>query len=196
MPLGCERAFGGTITLPPGERGDLPHPALTIAHAVNPRGRGYALDETSAVGVALPNIEFSDDRVDRWLVEPDPAVLAPEDGQIMVRLPRSPEAFESREVEWHLRLLHPCHRRAFGPALAAGSPFVLDGFRSQMLMFTLAASPVRLRLRRGRAWHDIGHHIRHVHVHLDHNRVEVLYGHAASFSPAQPVTEARAERAA
>lgn len=195
MSLAAEHAFGGTVVLPPGERDGLPHPALTIPHSWNPRGRGYALDPQSAIGLPLPNVEFSDDRVAGWPAQPDPAVLAPEVGQVMIRLPRTGADFEGRELEEHLRVLHPSHRRAFGDPLRSGARFVLSGFRPETFAFALPASPVRVQLRQSRRWHDTGFHIRHVHVQLDHQRIEVLYGHSASFSPTHRVTDARVEGA-
>lgn len=65
MPLGNDRAFGGTA-LYEGE--ELPHP-------VNPEGRGYVMNPEESEGAPLPNIERPGALIETWTDWPEPVCL-------------------------------------------------------------------------------------------------------------------------
>ena len=129
MSLGCERAFGGTIELPPGERAGLPHPALRLAHPSNPRGRGYFVDAASAEGKPCHNLEFADAPGIVWPEQPEAAVLAPDDSQLLSRLAGLGGEIEREPALVASRMCHPGHARSFGPPLRPGDSLVAPGFR-------------------------------------------------------------------
>jgi len=191
MSLGSERAFGGTVRIPPGERDGLPHPAMQVRHAANPRGRGYFLTAESAEGSPCPNLEFADSLLGPWPREPDPAVLAPDDSQLFTRLPEGGKQLETEPEIAAARVCHPGHWRTFGAPLRPGDPLAFIGFRRDALAFSLPSAPAQVELRQGRKWHPVGFHARHIYVALDQARIEIRFGHSASYSIDQPVTDMR-----
>lgn len=65
MPLSLERAFGGRTVWD----------GLEIPHPDNPAGRGFVLDQKSAAGTALPNLEEPGQPIRHWADRPDPVGL-------------------------------------------------------------------------------------------------------------------------
>lgn len=66
MPLSYARAYGGRVVDGEGEH----------VHALNPDGRGFVTNTRQITGVALPNVEWPDDRVRSWSCRPEVAGLA------------------------------------------------------------------------------------------------------------------------
>ena len=69
MPLDWSRAYGGRAE----SRGE------PVEHPLNPQGRGVCLDEASAEGVSLPNLEDPSMPVATWMDSPVPAAWGPVD---------------------------------------------------------------------------------------------------------------------
>jgi hypothetical protein len=69
MPLVYERAFGGVDRRSSNPERD--------ADWRNPVGTGFALSREHLDGVALPNVEYPDDRVSSWKDRPRPAGFGP-----------------------------------------------------------------------------------------------------------------------
>lgn len=65
MPLSLDRAFGGAVMWD----------GLEVSYPDNPAGRGYAIDERSAEGTRLPNLEDLRSPIRRWDDRPDPVGL-------------------------------------------------------------------------------------------------------------------------
>lgn len=102
MPLTYERAFGGT---------DPRSADARDCDWRNPVGTGYAVSEESAIGLALPNLEYPDAMVHTWHDRPQPAGLGPvaghwqprvalagtfDDGWMKTRQPLLPDDFDNR----------------------------------------------------------------------------------------------------
>ncbi|MFO0547879.1 MAG: DUF2169 domain-containing protein [Polyangiaceae bacterium] len=195
VALSAERAFGGSVVMPAGERDGALHPSYTIVEQRNPFGIGLVVDVTRGDGVRLPNVEFADARVESHRDRPDPAVLRP--------LPSHPimgkdldalaaRAAEGRRAEWPT---HPAHHRAtYSSRLAPGEMVVITGARDD-LVWELPPSPALVSLRRGRSWTRVPGHIRHVAIDLYRARAEIVYGHAAAHDKSREVTDARVELA-
>ncbi|AMM25109.1 DUF2169 domain-containing protein [Variovorax sp. PAMC 28711] len=126
MPLGCERAFGGSAAF-----GDGDHP-----FSMNPRGRGYALDPAELGNVALPNVERIDQRMARWSDQPVPACFHKPPGGLL--LPASgPESWnEAASGDDPMRLSQVLLKHSFQqappdfvcPRGALGPRLTLKGF--------------------------------------------------------------------
>jgi len=193
LALSAQVAFGGTKKLPPGMVNGLPHPGLTISEPRNPIGLGLQHEEEGALGEALPQIEFVDAPMASPCARPDPAVLWLEQANALLRVPTHARPDEANEVELLLRFLHPAHHRAWGKRLDPGDAVLITGASKAPVAFDLSESPVVVSMRQNRAWKRIGSHVRHVAIDLDRSRVEILYGHSASYSSAKPVTDVRVE---
>lgn len=73
MPLGCERAYGGTSV---GTDSQMPF-------SMNPKGKGFVVDAAAAERAALPNIERPDQRIAHWQDQPVPACLHKPEGGLL-----------------------------------------------------------------------------------------------------------------
>ena len=74
MPLGCERAYGGTAMAADSR----------MPFTMNPHGKGFVVDASMADGTALPNLERTDQRIARWQDQPVPACFhKPQSGLLL-----------------------------------------------------------------------------------------------------------------
>ncbi len=62
MPLSSDRAYGGKAIMD----------GLEIPYQMNSVGRGYSLDEKTAEGTPLPNLERPGEHVEKWDDQPEP----------------------------------------------------------------------------------------------------------------------------
>ena len=148
MPMGYERAFGGTAEVWLDE-----HTCVPVPHAANPHGRGFDPDATvaslvEALGVPpdfprhdyvrrLPNVEDPRERIARWDDLPRPYSWAtrPADAAGAVAIPAAaePPPPDAARVAppWMAEAQHVMTMRGHPelelPELVAGTPFVLEG---------------------------------------------------------------------
>ncbi len=125
MPLSNDRAFGGTAHWE-----DAP-----LAHAVNPKGRGFYLSREEAANQPLPNLEAQQVPIRRWTDQPEPAGLYKPTGMSTAALQdeRLPSDPVQRGVAMAARALSASLNPAV-PELVArsatdlGSEILLTGF--------------------------------------------------------------------
>ena len=124
MPLACDRAFGG----------QAPFAGAARPYAMNPVGRGYALDVDALEGVPLPNLERTDQRIVRWNDTPVPACFHKPPGGFL--LPATgPDSWAEAAADRQL-LTRAAMRQSFQqappdfvcPRGALGPELVLKGF--------------------------------------------------------------------
>lgn len=148
MPMGYERAFGGTAEVWLDD-----HTCVPVPHAPNPHGRGFDPDAAVASLVEalggppgfprhqyvrrLPNLEDPRERITRWSDLPRPYSWAtrPSDAAGAVAIPAGveppPPEGELTAPPWMAELRHVMTMRGHPelelPELVAGTSFVLDG---------------------------------------------------------------------
>lgn len=142
VPLALSHAFGGK------DRWD----GLDVPFPDNPAGRGFYLDEASAEGNLLPNIEDPADLIQRWDQRPEPVGAHAPGPHFGPRIRRSvvfdPDA-------GNLEVLRPTFFNAAFPQLIApaarpGDRVSLTGVRDDgPLVFHLPPSGLRVRLAFG-----------------------------------------------
>jgi len=120
MPLGWSQAYGGAA---PGPYGPLPCP-------VNPRGRGFNVDEDQAVDRPLPNVEWSDALVREPLDQPEPAIVGPYPSSWWLRLQKvwvaAPERY-SVDLHPEQGLFDQAHPRLSGQNVRPGETILIRG---------------------------------------------------------------------
>lgn len=171
MPLSYARAYGGRAT--DGGR--------QCVYALNPLGRGYVPGNDGA-GVALPNIEWPDDRVQTWRCRPEVAGFAPVFGDAPLHLERSVVA--DADAPMGLRLtpawFSVAHPRLVLPRAQPGAVVRLRGVRPQQaLSFALPSAPARLTVVLGSRRHALSLALDTVGILADEGRV--LLSYRASF---------------
>ncbi|KIG16484.1 putative exported protein [Enhygromyxa salina] len=142
LPLTLERAYGGS-----GEWDSLEVPFVD-----NPRGRGFYIDEDSARGQPLPNIENPEALIDRWDDRPDPVGVQACDLVFGPRVRRSVGVDLERHVITELRstLFNAAFPDMIAPAAHAGDEVRITGVRHDgPVLFRLPPPPLRLVLRFG-----------------------------------------------
>jgi hypothetical protein len=78
MPIVYERAFGGVDRVSPQPERDWDWR--------NPLGTGFAISRDNLTGIALPNIEYANERVGSWNARPRPAGFGPVPGHWQPRV--------------------------------------------------------------------------------------------------------------
>ena len=106
IPLTWERAYGGKC---PVENGDFPF------HA-NPDGRGFYVDEESAEGGVLPNLEDPDNQIATWQDQPEPTCFAPLPRESSLRIFNSAE-FDTDTAPPQIRRIKPSYHNNANPKL-------------------------------------------------------------------------------
>ena len=106
MPLTWERAYGGKC---PVENGDMPF------HG-NPVGRGFYVDEASAEGGVLPNLEDPDKLVSTWQDQPIPVGMAPISRESSLRILNSTE-YDTDTEPPRIKQIKPSYHNNANPKL-------------------------------------------------------------------------------
>jgi hypothetical protein len=162
--------------------------ALECSHPENPDGRGFVPDRRAAEGVALPNIEWRDDRLHTWSDRPQPAGFAPLASGAPMQLLRSvrvdpdaPAGF--RVTREHHRCAHP--RLCFG-RLDPGTPIVLTGVGvCDAIAFALPPAWLSVEVTLGAAVHALPLCLDAVGVLADEATVQLSYRAAFRYHPVQ-----------
>ncbi len=147
MPLTYTRAFGGKAITPHGE----------LANPANPVGKGYYLDEASAEGNPLPNIEDPRRPIRRWDDRPDPVGVAPYPPEWFLR---QRSVFELHGDTGKLEI-HPergmfdhAHPSLSGHLVRPGDPVEITGTAfAPKLTLTIPPCPVEMVLALGERVH-------------------------------------------
>jgi hypothetical protein len=168
IPLTLANAYGGQ-----DEWDELPVP-----FPMNPNGKGFALEESSAAGKPLPNVEDPDRLVRNWNDHPEPVgVGAPPDGFG----PRVLRGVTFDEDTGRLKELKPrFYNAAFpgmvAPRAAAGDRVCVTGVTGNgPLEFALPPAGLKVRLRFGDEWVEREPAVDQVGVEADARRVFVSY---------------------
>jgi len=182
MPLCWERAFGGAFEVPAGPMGPkkLPHPGGRFVHALNPHGKGICLDENTAEGKALPNVESVHEPLKCPTDQPRPAGLAPCPDLFGLRLP---EGLTEEQMKDPVQLLHLSLRMAHAApgeqifaSLNSGAVVEVLGVGAGPIRFEVPSCPFQVSTRKGRSLTTIATSVRCVHVSADDAAVLVTYG--------------------
>ncbi len=198
LPLSWERAFGGTVEIPPGPIGPnkLPHPGGRLQHPMNPRGMGLCLDPNTAEGIALPNIESETESMKQPIEQPRPAGFAPCPDLAALRMPDGPppNATEDPEgfVRAALRVAHAAPGELIFPALPEGTPIELTGVGRTALRLEVPRCPIRVAVRKGRALTPLAAAVRSIHLSGDDGAALVTFGHPFCYEVAPSWVEVAA----
>lgn len=164
MPLDLAHAFGGS-----DEWDKLP-----IAFQDNPAGKGYYLEQDSALGQPLPNIEDPEALISRWDDRPDPVGTA---ATLMQFGPRLRHSFDVDPDTRNLKTLRPllfnaAFPKMIAPAVQLGDRVSLTGVREAgSLVFHLPEAPAQARIRFGDDLHTRALPIEQIGVEPDLMRV-------------------------
>ena len=168
VPLTLARAFGGK------DRWD----GIDVPFVDNPEGRGYYLDEASARGGPLPDLEDPDAFVRAWTDHPEPVGT----GACAMHFgPRVRRGFELDDDSAAIRKIRPIYfndafPRMIAPRAQPGDRVELRGVREDgVLAFTLPDSGLRVRVQIG---DDAGERIPtidQIGVEPDARRVFITY---------------------
>jgi hypothetical protein len=170
IPLTLARAFGGKYEWD----------ELIVPFADNPDGKGYYVQEESADGQPLPNLEDPQALIRRWQDQPEPVGVGLTPGMFGPRLRRGVEVDERAG---RIAKLHPTLFNTAFPALVlpkgsvtAGTRVRIDGVSADgPLAFTVPPSDLRVRLRFGKQVTDVEPAIDQLGVEPDARRVFVSY---------------------
>lgn len=145
MPLTCSRAYGGQLVTELG----------TVAHQLNPRGRGFYTEEQQARGGPLPNLEDPENPIQRWNDQRLPAGVGPRPDRVMHmdRFLEQPE--EGRARFRPTRGFHDlAHPGLCGQRLEATDTVSLHGIgRPGRLQVRLPRAPVEMEVQLGQRRH-------------------------------------------
>jgi len=139
MPLGMERAFGGSANWD----------GLDVAFPDNPKGKGFFLELDQAIGKPLPNLEDPQRLVRRWDDRPTPVGVGVCPPAFSTRLGRGMDYTpEGALKKIHPRLFNSAYPDMVVAGVKAGDRVRLTGVRPDgPLSFDLPAAPVLFRLR-------------------------------------------------
>jgi hypothetical protein len=142
LPLTFARAYGGKA---PSSHGDLPNPS-------NPLGKGYYLDEASAIDKPLPNIEDPRAPIRRWDDRPDPVGVAPYPSGWLLRQQEVFKINDSGKLDLHPErgMFDHAHPRLSGHLVRPGDPVEITGTGfAPRLALAIPACPVEMVLQLG-----------------------------------------------
>lgn len=169
MPLTLERAFGGK------DKWD----GLDVAYPDNPAGRGYAVEEKSAEGKLLPNIEDPRFRIARWDDRPDPVGFGMCPLTCGLRLRNSVELTEETK---QLKALKPALFNSAFPAMIApkveiGDPVRVTGVvqTGRPIAFRVPSVDLVVRLRFGDELIERPLTVDQIGIEAEKNRAFVTY---------------------
>jgi hypothetical protein len=175
MPLTYSRAYGGKARSSHGE----------LANPSNPLGKGYYLDEASAVDNPLPNVEDPRHPIKRWEDRPDPCGVAPYPPEWFLRQRHVVELHgEQGKLEIHPErgMFDRAHPSLSGQLVRAGDPVEITGTAfAPRLALTLPACPVEMVLRIGDRVHVRGLELEEVLLDLRVGLVDLSYRKLCSY---------------
>ncbi len=170
IPLTQECAFGGK-----DEWDKLPVPFPD-----NPDGKGFYLEEATAEGKPLPNLEDPDNRITRWDDRPEPVGT----GATTISFgPRARRGAEFDEETGALKTIKPCFfNSAFPglvvPAVSAGDEVIVTNVvESGPFHFFVPESPLRVWLRFGEERIERELAVDQIGIEPDAGRVFVAWRH-------------------
>lgn len=204
IPLSFSRAFGGKVTIDPGvdPQSGLPHPGGELRYPWNGDGIGFYMDERSATGGLLPNIEEPSQRIERWDDRPEPAGFSPCPLHMGLRMPRFsfpagtiPTQEQLERIQGVLektstsamyRLRNHAPPSLIFPDLPPGTPVRLDGAGRRPIAFPLPPSALRVARYRGKDRSEVDGRLRAVHVDADAETVTTVYAHGFRYKATSP----------
>jgi hypothetical protein len=143
MPLTFSRAYGGKARSSHGE----------LANPSNPLGKGYYLDEASAIDQPLPNIEDPRRPIRKWDDRPDPVGVAPYPPEWFLRQRDVVQLDgEAGKLEIHPErgMFDRAHPSLSGHLVRPGDPVEITGTAfAPKLAFTIPPCPVEMVLALG-----------------------------------------------
>lgn len=143
MPLTYSRAYGGKARSSHGE----------LANPANPQGKGYYLDEASAVDNPLPNIEDPRQPIRKWDDRPDPVGVAPYPPEWFLRQRDVVQLDgEAGKLEIHPErgMFDHAHPSLSGHLVRPGDPVEITGTAfAPRLALTIPPCPVEMALTLG-----------------------------------------------
>ena len=147
MPLTYAHAYGGKARSSHGE----------LANPANPLGKGYYLDEASAIDHPLPNIEDPRQPIRRWDDRPDPVGLAPYPPEWLLRQ-RDVVQFdgEANKMQIHPErgMFDRAHPTLSGQLVRPGDPVEITGTAfAPRLALKIPPCPVEMVLTLGERVH-------------------------------------------
>lgn len=167
IPLTPARAFGGT-----GE-----WDGLSVPHPDNAAGRGFAIEESAAVGGPLPNVEHPSHPVRKWDDNPPPAFWTPLPIVSRERLRNGLKYDDKgRLAGIKPRFYNAAPPGLMAPALAPGDRIELAGVtESGRLAVELPPNSLKVRLRFGDNVTEQPLAIDQVGIEVDDRRVFVTF---------------------
>lgn len=148
MPLTLDRAYGGKDVWDQLEQPFVPNPA----------GRGYAMDEGSARGKALPNIENPSALITKWDDRPDPVGTGAPGMMFGPRVVQNVVFDEKTHAIMELkpRLFNAAFPGMIVPRLMPGERLTIEGVRHEGdVSFKLPEAPVFVRFTKGEKVHEM-----------------------------------------
>lgn len=168
VPLTLDNAFGGSDTWD----------GLDVAYPDNPDGKGFYLEEDSALDGPLPNLEDPDDRISRWDDRPEPAGTGATTIQFGPRVRRGVEFDDEtgRLSKLKPRFFNAAFPGMIVPELGPGDVVEVGGVRSEGTL-RVRIPPHRLftRLRFGDATTEKELYVDQVGIEPDEDRVFIAY---------------------
>lgn len=167
MPLGPERAYGGQTQWD----------GATIPFGGNPQGRGYYVEEKTAVDQPLPNLELPHARITRWNDQPEPAGLGLCPATNGLRLRNSLQIDDQGGIkELRPTAFNCAFPRMIAPAIEPGTPMQITGVDPRgPLSFTLPAPALLVKLRFGDEHVERVPFIDQIGIEADLHRVFITY---------------------
>ena len=173
MPLGYQRAFGGTADY---EGYPAPWPD-------NPIGRGYYLTVEQAREQPLPNIEPANGpRIRAWDDWPRAAGWGPYPMNWGLRASTAVQVDDQKMTVKHVdpSLFNHAHPDLVVPALPPGDSIQIDGLSDRPLTVTIPRELVHLRVRAGDDTFEVTSHVDGVFIWAD--AAKLIVTHRAMFS--------------
>lgn len=174
MPVVYARAFGGASTT---ERGALPY-------ADNPDGRGFAFEKSAAPGTPLPNLEWPDQRIQRWSDRPTPAGFAAIKETSGLHLARAIESDSASMAgpKFKPGIFNAAHPRLVFSAVPPGTPIRLSGYRpDRALAFSVPRLSLAALIRLGSREHRLPLRLDTIGIAADDNTVQLTYRCSARY---------------
>ncbi|HEY8377921.1 MAG TPA: DUF2169 domain-containing protein [Nannocystis sp.] len=189
----------GPVGLVPGAPEPVREVPLTLAHAYggkdrwdgidvpfvdNPDGKGFYLEEASARGNPLPELEDPDAPIRAWSDRPEPVGTGacPQTFGPRVRRGIEFDAERGRVRQIRPEFYNDAFPKMIAPRAEPGDRVVITGVREDgPLAFTLPVSDIRVRIEVG---DDIGERtpaIDQIGVEADHRRVFITYRYCFAY---------------
>ena len=193
MALGWERAFGGTLDIPPHRTSDgLPHPGGQLPFPLNPNGRGLCIDGAPVEGTLLPNIEHPQRLMRAPYEHVAPHGIAPCPALVALRFADRPSCelandFEEGGPRMRVLQLHMLHHAPgwliFDDGVREGDVVTLAGHGNTTVSTQIPFCPARVLARTGTRREALSPTVRSVHLDADKRKLWVTWGHACTYAP-------------